>query len=937
MTIQEGIDVAVDGDTVLVENGTYYENLIIDKSIILTSRAIFDDLDEWLIFSSVWYEFLIDNDNILGTIIDGSSNTNQDAASTILITGGAPTILGFTIQGGYGTLQYVEFNYQLAEKRIGGGIFINEAEPRINYNHIHSNGFTESSLAYLGGGIGIANSEGDLMDFSFNVYSNNNASNGKALGSSEGYQGDIDMSDSVFEVYNCAEGVVLCTWVIFGEETTVDFENSEGNLCAMTNPLYYLDNDQSISEFLEFVDACDNSPLTIVLSEGVYSPSTTGTTFPIKLGPNITLIGQGAGLTILDAEQTGQVLVLENGYNNTISNLTITGGTVLDGDRNVDCSQQMAGGMTTKSSADIDVGQDAILRSRYGFSSRSDQFFHNLVIADNECGALYIQDSNPVGHNIAFGNNTNERDSDDSSGYQVVFDDSQAALINSIFWGDEACDRGNPILELGEHGNDISFSNIKCGWNGTGTGNIEYDPMFNNDYTLMQGSLSIDAGDSLVWFNDDVDDRNDQGAFGGQLGQNPIIPNIISHHFSYVTPIGASVEFTVIGAEIEWVDLKSPAFSTSIFNNIVTIECLYNPNEAHYVSDTMYVYGEGIWDGAFIPISADFAQELVLAGDLSGTLPAGNYVVTGDIVISLGEILILQPGTNFVFFGDYIFEVFGTLIAEGTEQDNIRFDGNGWKGLHLEQAGPATIFKHVQITGALGSGMSLYASDPILEHVSIYENSKYGSGSGMYLHHSNPTLTNVTITDNLATTSGGGMYLLHSNPTLTNVTIANNTAEYGGGMVVSTSNPILTNSIIWGNSPESIYILSGTPLITYSDIEAENTWTDEGNINSDPLFTEDYILQAGSPCINAGTIIEDMEYCGDAPDMGAYEYCEEECGAELADVSGDGIINVLDLVQVVNLILELSTPAYPCAADYNQDGQVNILDVVLIANYILNP
>ena len=79
------------------------------------------------------------------------------------------------------------------------------------------------------------------------------------------------------------------------------------------------------------------------------------------------------------------------------------------------------------------------------------------------------------------------------------------------------------------------------------------------------------------------------------------------------------------------------------------------------------------------------------------------------------------------------------------------------------------------------------------------------------------------------------------------------------------------------------------------------------------------------------------EYCGEAPDIGAYEYCEEECGAELGDVTGDGHVNVLDIVQIENLILDISNPIYPCAADYNGDGQVNILDLVLIVNLILNP
>ena len=83
-----------------------------------------------------------------------------------------------------------------------------------------------------------------------------------------------------------------------------------------------------------------------------------------------------------------------------------------------------------------------------------------------------------------------------------------------------------------------------------------------------------------------------------------------------------------------------------------------------------------------------------------------------------------------------------------------------------------------------------------------------------------------------------------------------------------------------------------------------------------------------------------MEYCGDAPDMGAFEYITEdceECDADLADVNGDGVVNVLDLVQIVSLILGSDVPPYECAADYNGDGEVNILDLVQIVNYILNP
>jgi len=72
-TIQQGIDAAVDGDTILVDQGIYYENLQITKSITLASHAIFDDLSNW-----------VDNDNINNTIIDGGGSLNNDK-SVILI------------------------------------------------------------------------------------------------------------------------------------------------------------------------------------------------------------------------------------------------------------------------------------------------------------------------------------------------------------------------------------------------------------------------------------------------------------------------------------------------------------------------------------------------------------------------------------------------------------------------------------------------------------------------------------------------------------------------------------------------------------------------------------------------------------------------------------------------------------------------------------
>lgn len=80
---------------------------------------------------------------------------------------------------------------------------------------------------------------------------------------------------------------------------------------------------------------------------------------------------------------------------------------------------------------------------------------------------------------------------------------------------------------------------------------------------------------------------------------------------------------------------------------------------------------------------------------------------------------------------------------------------------------------------------------------------------------------------------------------------------------------------------------------------------------------------------------QDRSTIQEAPDMGAYEYCEYECDVELGDLTGNGEINILDVVQSINMVLELSAPNYPCAADFNEDDEINILDIMQIAYYIL--
>ena len=59
VTIQSGVDNAEIGDTVVVYPGTYYENIILDKSIVLASLAIFDNLNNWFEYNDFTNAFKI--------------------------------------------------------------------------------------------------------------------------------------------------------------------------------------------------------------------------------------------------------------------------------------------------------------------------------------------------------------------------------------------------------------------------------------------------------------------------------------------------------------------------------------------------------------------------------------------------------------------------------------------------------------------------------------------------------------------------------------------------------------------------------------------------------------------------------------------------------------------------------------------------------------
>jgi predicted outer membrane repeat protein len=331
--------------------------------------------------------------------------------------------------------------------------------------------------------------------------------------------------------------------------------------------------------------------------------------------------------------------------------------------------------------------------------------------------------------------------------------------------------------------------------------------------------------------------------------------------------------------------------------NITVASLFITTQDTTYISQTII---DGDDNGHVVKFSNGEDSIAVLTGfTITNGFASGNYpdYYGGGIYCgnncnpSLQNIIITDNGADYgcgIYCGYWSSPSLENVTISGN------FTGGSGGGIYCAwYSSPSLI--NVTISGnftvGYGSGIYCYNSSPSLINVTITDNfATYGGG--IYCHDSNPSLENVTITDNSAT-YGGGICCNESSPNLVNVVIANNSAaNMGGGIYCHDSNPSLINSILWNDSPEEIYIYSGSVTTTYSDIEGG--WAGSGNIDGDPLFggtgEDPYSLLENSPCIDAGIpdttglnlppwdLIGNIRiWDGDGNgsviiDMGAYEY-----------------------------------------------------------------
>ena len=440
-TIQQGIAAASSGDTVLVAEGLYYENInfLGKKPLLVASQFIMDG----------------DTNHISNTIINGSQPANPDIGSVVTFESGEDTtsvLYGFTITGGTGTVE------ASVSMRMGGGVHIKYSGGKLLNNYIHDNTVSFSGGVYGGGmQLGAPISEIPWIVLRGNRIYNNEAKSTAGRASGGGF---------------------FCAYNLIMENNEISHNQANG----------YLGGDGGgVAIGGEF-------GLTEV---NVHNNEITNNEALTSLGtPAYAALGGGMGIYF---NVTGSI------SNNAISYNSIDApGNYWSWGPGVFLQDITSGGFVFENNLVRENSAITTKNCRGGGLSlfKMGGKYQNNVIQNNSAshgGAISITDAIQVSDTAIIINNT-ITENEATFGGGIYQQSSNSVVINSIIWGN-AAPTGVSIHTEGST-LEVRYSDVAGDVVWTGEGNVNCSPTFLTDgYHLNPSCQLMEAGQKSVLIN----------------------------------------------------------------------------------------------------------------------------------------------------------------------------------------------------------------------------------------------------------------------------------------------------------------------------------------------------------------------------------------------------------------------------------------------------
>ncbi len=213
-----------------------------------------------------------------------------------------------------------------------------------------------------------------------------------------------------------------------------------------------------------------------------------------------------------------------------------------------------------------------------------------------------------------------------------------------------------------------------------------------------------------------------------------------------------------------------------------------------------------------LPLFA-FCQPYI-SGPLSGTLGPGTFIVDGNCTVLSGESLVIAPGTTLLFSGHFGLEVYGQLIAEGTETDSIFFSrqysisscnhrgiriqpgaslDNRFDYCHIDQV------ENLAFPDCFGGAVLSWGAGAAISHC-LFTNDSALYGGGVYSIDSEINIMHSAFINCFAQARGGCIYSINSNTSITNCLLLDNRADLAAGVeFYNNDDGLIRDCVLGGN------------------------------------------------------------------------------------------------------------------------------------------
>lgn len=458
-----------------------------------------------------------------------------------------------------------------------------------------------------------------------------------------------------------------------------------------------------------------------------------------------------------------------------------------------------------------------------------------------------------------------------------------------------------------------------------------HDGLFSYSYQLTEGSPCIGEGESgdnmgaalgVSTVESDYSKKSMQVASGLYEAKGINLVNVASFQ-------GAGMEKTIVKGMFSGLTEGAYVGHLEISDNVAHGMLIQNVDNFR-LSHLKFRHNQGR-DGVAILCEAS-------SGLISDCRFEEHFV--GDSFNDTGSVVMIEQESD---------EAPGVALERCTFENNAAFQGTIL--ISPDRVSDSAFLNNF----TTGSSICLFYRPVLIEGCRFLGNAS-GRFNGM-LHCSKPKIVNSLFVGNkyVAINLPWGH---DPSPRVANcIFYQNSSADYPAMTGGRPGDNIVSNSILWReeNLDPNITLVScltdTDPIFVQApevDFERYKSITINGTAREFPDFIVtpgDFHLRAGSPAIDAGSVEMAAERdvdgklreCGQAPDIGIYEICENRNLFVRGDVNGDGRTNLADPIALLDyLYVDAAAPGCLDAADANNDGRLQLSDPIYILSFLFN-